>query len=305
MYYLIAIVFLCSGVLSCCESERQMQATHSGIAMWMCFCFVFFSRWCLDFMITVKEMPLRRKPLTIALLIFLMNVFMGDALTCHRAEYRIGQECCPMCPPGNRVHKHCTEFKSTSCLPCTEGTFLDELNGRTQCFPCANCDAGVGLKVKRLCTTTSNAVCEPLEGHYCIDPKEDGCVAAQTHRSCKPGQYISQRGTATTDTVCIDCTGETYSNGTFTSCQPHTECETRSLQQIRPGTHSTDSECGEQSSDVTIIIIISVVGPLLLIVTVALICLRKKRGKQCRGRTIAMVPEQATLNGVGIQEACD
>ncbi|XP_071392183.1 tumor necrosis factor receptor superfamily member 14-like [Centroberyx affinis] len=251
-------------------------------------------------------MPFRRKPLTIApLLIFLMNVITGDALTCPHAEYRRGQKCCPMCPPGNRVYKDCTDRNRTSCLPCTEGTFLDKPSERTECFPCANCDAGVGLKVKRLCTTTSDAVCEPLEGHYCIDPKEDGCAAAQTHRSCKPGQYISQTGTATTDTVCIDCTGETYSDGTFTSCQPHTKCESMRLQQIRPGTHSTDSECREQSSDKTIIITISVVVLLLLIGTDALICLIKKRGKQRTGRTIPMVLEQETLNGVGTPETCD
>ncbi|XP_071392260.1 tumor necrosis factor receptor superfamily member 14-like isoform X2 [Centroberyx affinis] len=228
--------------------------------------------------------------------IFLMNVFIGDALICHRAEYRIKEQCCPMCPPGNRVHKHCTDFKSTSCLPCSTGTFLDKLNGRAQCFLCANCDAGVGLKVKRLCTTTSNVVCEPLDGHYCIDPKEDGCAAAQTHRSCKPGQYISQTGTATTDTVCIDCTGETYSDGTFTSCQPHTKCESMRLQQIRPGTHSTDSECGEQSSDVEKIGLVALLLPLLIVIAViTYIYLRKKKTKENTGRERPTVPEQVLL----------
>ncbi len=30
-------------------------------------------------------------------------------------------------------------------------------------------------------------------------------------------------GTGSTDTVCADCTGDTYSNGSFSSCLPHTK----------------------------------------------------------------------------------
>lgn len=53
---------------------------------------------------------------------------------------------------------------------------------------------GSGLKVKTSCTTTSDTVCEPLEGFYCMDFAEEGCVAAQKHTSCQPGQYVSQEG---------------------------------------------------------------------------------------------------------------
>ncbi|CAB1330225.1 unnamed protein product, partial [Coregonus sp. 'balchen'] len=78
----------------------------------------------------------------------------------------------------NRVYKHCTEFTSTSRVPCVDSTFLDEPNG-------------LGLKVKQPCTPSSNTVCWTLEGFYCLDPTKDGCRAAQRHSSCKPGQYIS------------------------------------------------------------------------------------------------------------------
>lgn len=51
-------------------------------------------------------------------------------------------------------------------------------------------------KLKDKCTTTSNSVCEPLEGAYCVDVRDGGCARAQTHSSCKPGQHISERGWA-------------------------------------------------------------------------------------------------------------
>uniref|UniRef100_A0A4W5JTR6 TNFR-Cys domain-containing protein n=1 Tax=Hucho hucho TaxID=62062 RepID=A0A4W5JTR6_9TELE len=114
-------------------------------------------------------------------------------------EYRIGDECCPMCSLGRHVHKHCTEFTSTSCVPCVDSTFLDEPNGLMKCKVCTNCDAGFGLMVKQPCTPSPHSVCGPLEGLYCLDPTKDGCRAAQRHSSCKPGQYISH-----TDSLCLD-----------------------------------------------------------------------------------------------------
>uniref|UniRef100_A0A667WHR9 TNFR-Cys domain-containing protein n=1 Tax=Myripristis murdjan TaxID=586833 RepID=A0A667WHR9_9TELE len=209
------------------------------------------------------------------------------ALTCHGTKYRVGQECCRMCPPGNRVNKPCTKFTSTSCEPCTDGTFLDQLNGQTECFPCKKCDADAGLQVKRPCTTTSDAVCEPQDGFFCVDLRGDGCVAAQKHRSCKPGQYMSQR--ATTDTECSDCTGETYSNGTFTSCQPHTKCESEGLQQIRPGNHSADSECGpkhDSSNKTAIIVPLLLVAVIIVAVLTAAAMWRRKKRSPLKFKTL-------------------
>ncbi|XP_064778193.1 tumor necrosis factor receptor superfamily member 14-like isoform X2 [Oncorhynchus masou masou] len=140
---------------------------------------------------------------TIHILLVLESI--GSCIACGRAEYRIGDECCPMCSPGNRVHRHCTEFTSTSCVPCVDATFLDEPNGLIKCKVCINCDPGLGLMVKQPCTPSSDTVCGTLEGFYCLDPTKEGCRAAQRHSSCKPGQYISHTGTTSTDTVCADC----------------------------------------------------------------------------------------------------
>ncbi|XP_054868638.1 tumor necrosis factor receptor superfamily member 14-like [Amphiprion ocellaris] len=163
-------------------------------------------------------------------------------------------------PPGSRVKTDCSEFRLTSCLPCIDGTFMNRFTGLKECLPCISCDEGWSLKVKTSCTTTSDAVCEPLDGFYCIDPIGNNCVAARKHRICHPGQYINQTGTAFTDTVCSDCSNGTFSDGTFTSCQPHTQCESINLELIKAGTASTDAECGEKSSNVTVAVsIISVV----------------------------------------------
>uniref|UniRef100_A0A665X8M4 TNFR-Cys domain-containing protein n=1 Tax=Echeneis naucrates TaxID=173247 RepID=A0A665X8M4_ECHNA len=165
-----------------------------------------------------------------------------SVLSCHPAEYEIKDECCPKCQPGTHVKKDCTEFMSTSCQTCSNGTFMSQITGLKYCLPCTNCDTGSGVKVKRSCTKTLDAICEPLEGFYCIDTKEDSCVAAEKHSECKPGQYIITKGTASKDTLCSDCSHGTFSDGTLTSCRPQTKCDAEN-HLIKPGTAAADAEC--------------------------------------------------------------
>ncbi|KAM6924453.1 tumor necrosis factor receptor superfamily member 5-like [Xenentodon cancila] len=211
--------------------------------------------------------------------IIVTRVFSVQTLTCHWTEYQTGNECCPRCPSGSRVKTDCTEFRSTSCLRCEDGTFMDKPNGLKQCQQCATCDSGSGLKVKVRCQPESDTVCEPVEGFFCIDSGSRGCAAAQRHRSCEPGQYIQEQGTASSDTRCSDCSSGTFSNGTLTSCQPHTQCESKNLLLIKAGTSSTDAECGEQESRTAVVAAtVSTVVFLLLIglVVVVVIVFRKK-----------------------------
>ncbi|KAM4562503.1 tumor necrosis factor receptor superfamily member 5-like [Odontesthes bonariensis] len=126
---------------------------------------------------------------------------------------------------------------------------MDKPTKRTQCFPCTTCDSG--LKVKQSCAPTSDTVCGTMEGFFCVDPTKSGCAEAQKHKSCDPGQYISSRGTASTDSQCSACSSGTFSDGTLTSCQPHTQCESENLQLIKAGTSSADAECGENTSNRT------------------------------------------------------
>uniref|UniRef100_A0A673ZAE4 Tumor necrosis factor receptor superfamily member 14-like n=1 Tax=Salmo trutta TaxID=8032 RepID=A0A673ZAE4_SALTR len=234
-----------------------------------------------------------------AIPVILVLVSIGSCNACGRAEYRIGDECCPMCSPGNRVYRHCTEFTSTSCVSCVDSTFLDEPNGLIKCKVCTNCDPGLGLMVKQSCRPSSDTVCGTLEGFYCLDPTKDGCRAAQRHSSCKPGQYISHTGTTSTDSVCADCPGKTYSDGSLTSCQPHTECE---FLEIEPGTPWSDSECGEASLPTGFIA--GVLICFFLIGTIAGVCLFRMRKRGMVRREIvrniktlgSQIPTQASLD---------
>ncbi|XP_023267311.1 tumor necrosis factor receptor superfamily member 5-like [Seriola lalandi dorsalis] len=158
-----------------------------------------------------------------------------------------------------------------------EGTFMNHPTGLKQCYRCTNCDPGSGLRIKKSCTTTSDAVCEAQGGFYCTDSTKNSCVAAEKHTRCQPGQYISQKGTASKDTVCSDCRDATFSDGTFTSCQPHTQCESENLQLIKAGTAASDAECGERNSlKVTVIVICAVVLLLVIGLVVVLVLNRRK-----------------------------
>ncbi|XP_045898356.1 tumor necrosis factor receptor superfamily member 14-like, partial [Micropterus dolomieu] len=113
-------------------------------------------------------------------------------------------------------------------------------------------------------------------------------------------------GTAFTDTECSDCSSGTFSNGTFTSCLPHTQCESIDLQ-LKAGTASTDAECGEQSSDRTGAVIAAAVGGILFLLisgAVAKWYLSRKRKKwhpNRRRKTNADSP-QLPVNGAETSE---
>ncbi|XP_060930668.1 tumor necrosis factor receptor superfamily member 14-like [Limanda limanda] len=210
------------------------------------------------------KMNLRSKHLEAAsLLIFLVKILRVN-MTCHPTEFLIGTECCPLCPSGNRVNTHCTEFRSTSCLPCVKDTYMNLPTGLKNCFPCTTCGPDSGLKIYTLCTATTDSVCEPMQGFYCTDRIENHCAAAQRHKQCQPGKYIKHRGTAQTDSQCSDCSDGTFSDGTLTSCRPHTQCESQNLMQ--PGTASTDAECGSDSSNSRAVINVPLVVLGLLVI---------------------------------------
>ncbi|XP_047425519.1 tumor necrosis factor receptor superfamily member 14-like isoform X2 [Mugil cephalus] len=257
-----------------CEQQQMLSSCSNSLIP----C-VFGSR--KMFLLYVKTS--RRTSLrTSAFLIIVIKVLCCQTLTCRPEEYLIGNKCCPMCPPGNRVKIDCTEFRSTSCLYCGSGTYMDKATGRKQCFQCTNCDAGSGLKVKRSCTTTSDTVCEPLEGFFCIDLIKDQCEAAQKHKDCDPGQYIKENGTSSSDTVCSDCSYGTFSDGTLTSCHQHRQCESMNLQLITAGTKSTDSVCGEKTSNVGVIVgIINLVVVLVILIIVVAVLYYFRRKIKC------------------------
>uniref|UniRef100_A0A8C4Z0M8 TNFR-Cys domain-containing protein n=1 Tax=Gadus morhua TaxID=8049 RepID=A0A8C4Z0M8_GADMO len=203
------------------------------------------------------------------------NIAVVASIEClARNEYQAGTECCPECPPGEHLVKDCTHGIITECSTCPDGTFQAGHTKEQQCSACTKCEAGLGLKVKKSCSSTSDAVCEVLDGFFCSDSNGGGCRTAQRHTVCSPGQYIGQRGTADKDTECLHCTDGTFSNGTSTSCQNHTKWESVGL---NSGTDSTDSECGEPVAGIIpgVLLVIA----LMALIIKAIIHRKNKRGK--------------------------
>nr|XP_023691102.1 tumor necrosis factor receptor superfamily member 14-like isoform X3 [Paramormyrops kingsleyae]XP_023691103.1 tumor necrosis factor receptor superfamily member 14-like isoform X3 [Paramormyrops kingsleyae] len=221
--------------------------------------------------------------LQIYLIIILLCVNYNPCYACGQAEYKIGDECCPMCHPGTRVYRHCTAWTSTSCAPCIDFTFNDQPNGLEQCSPCTVCVKGLGVKTVRACTPSSDTVCGVLEGHYCINPYKGGCRAANKHTACRPGQFIKQPGSEYSDTVCEECSDNSYSNGSFISCKPHTDCESRGLDTVKAGDQAADSECkGKSDIGLTVKIAVSAVIIIIIIIAVtAVICRRRRKIPEC------------------------
>uniref|UniRef100_A0A4W4FI50 TNFR-Cys domain-containing protein n=1 Tax=Electrophorus electricus TaxID=8005 RepID=A0A4W4FI50_ELEEL len=203
--------------------------------------------------------------------VFIMNL-EPCLCECGRAEYNRNGGCCPMCAKGSRVYRHCTEDTSTTCVPCLESTYTAEANGLEKCSTCSVCDSG---KIKMKCTSSSDTVCEPLEGYHCIDENRDSCTQAVEHKTCSPGQYIKEKGTALKDTICHVCAAGTYSNGSLQTCQPHSKCEGLGIEEIKPGTNSSDVECGTIVSVPVIGGILGVVALVVIIVGVGM-TLKKK-----------------------------
>ncbi|KAL2103275.1 hypothetical protein ACEWY4_000143 [Coilia grayii] len=253
--------------------------------------------------------------LLITALILLLTV-SGVSPACGRAEYLTGQECCPTCGPGYCVWRDCTEYASTMCIPCLSGSYTEAPNGLKSCSSCTVCNSSAGLRVKRECTSTSDALCEPLEGHYCTDPIKDGCREVVQHTKCLPGKYIKQPGTAFSDAECDDCVGKTYSNGSFTSCRPHTQCELMGLEVLKEGSSSHDTECGRRPNSVGVIVgvIAGVIATATACGTGLFIYLKKKKRKRPNSaktpgvnvplRNTVAVQEENEVNGKG-QQPCE
>ncbi|KAK2850830.1 hypothetical protein Q5P01_007106 [Channa striata] len=135
-------------------------------------------------------------------------VLAVPALCCRDKEYttRDGQ-CCPMCQEGTIVQRDCTPQSGTRCAPCLSGTFMNQANGLTKCFPCTLCNPVQGLFEKQKCKAKTDTVCGVLSGYFCTSFSDDetGCSLAEKHKDCKRGQSIKESGTNRSDTVCEDC----------------------------------------------------------------------------------------------------
>uniref|UniRef100_A0A672NQD0 TNFR-Cys domain-containing protein n=1 Tax=Sinocyclocheilus grahami TaxID=75366 RepID=A0A672NQD0_SINGR len=211
--------------------------------------------------------------------------------TCSPEQYinQTGQSiviCLNYLMSGNHVYWDCSIDTSTTCVACPASTYSDEPSSSSKCFSCSVCEQDRGLRVNKVCTRSSDTVCGPLERFYCIEKKKDCCTLAVQHSECSPGQYIKQAGTGATDNVCADCTGDTYSNGSFSSCLQHTICEALGLTETNPGTHSSDTKCGNPSTVVARITPSVIVTLILIPVIIVFIFkhIRKKKQSKSSGK---------------------
>lgn len=46
---------------------------------------------------------------------------------------------------GSVVKRDCTPQSGTRCVPCVDGTYMDQPNTLTKCFPCSSCDQGTSI----------------------------------------------------------------------------------------------------------------------------------------------------------------
>ncbi|XP_069774602.1 tumor necrosis factor receptor superfamily member 11A-like isoform X7 [Narcine bancroftii] len=149
---------------------------------------------------------------------------------------------------------------------------------------CSMCPQELGLQIKHRCISTSNTVCGPREGYYCIE----NCQMAQKHKTCPPGQGVKTKGTPLKDTVCINCSNGTFSNvhSSTEECKKWTICENLNLVQMNPGSREADVECVKNNSPIILGIIL---GVIILLVVIAGFLWRKYKGliyksKCCRAK---------------------
>ncbi|XP_071022172.1 tumor necrosis factor receptor superfamily member 14-like isoform X2 [Oncorhynchus clarkii lewisi] len=156
---------------------------------------------------------------------------------CGPAEYKTND--------GLVVRRDCTLESSTSCMPCIRGTFMNEANGLTKCFPCSPCDPGQGLFTQTECKPTSNTVCDVLDGYYCRSYSSNSeCSLAVEHTHCSPGQSTKSPGTKTTDTVCEECQHGFYSQHGV-NCTAWTDCAAMGRVKTEDGHSRQDVICNK------------------------------------------------------------
>ncbi|XP_072537623.1 tumor necrosis factor receptor superfamily member 5-like isoform X2 [Salminus brasiliensis] len=210
-------------------------------------------------------------------LLNLLGVHVVLTYGCGPSEYRSGAgECCPMCSAGTVVLRDCLGDFSTSCKPCTRGTFMNNPNGFKNCFQCKSCDSEQGLYVSQMCTETSNTVCDILDGYYCTENPASECSFALKHRHCSPGEEIKAPGTKTLDTVCEACQSGYYSPLGI-NCIKWTDCSVRNQVQDKEGSSVQDVQCKSKPRERNGLIACTVLSLVLLIVSYV------KHRRQVRG----------------------
>ncbi|XP_034769687.1 tumor necrosis factor receptor superfamily member 14-like [Acipenser ruthenus] len=143
---------------------------------------------------------------TIILLLMTLSC-LGCASSCKTSvmQYKHNGMCCTRCDPGTKVKAHCGPNRGSTCEPCDSGTFFSQRNSDTKCQNCSQCLREMGLYTVQDCMSTSDTVCDCLEGYHCLNMTEKGCSRCEKHTACQPGYFIKRPGTYRKDTWCEEC----------------------------------------------------------------------------------------------------
>uniref|UniRef100_A0A665WZC7 Uncharacterized protein n=1 Tax=Echeneis naucrates TaxID=173247 RepID=A0A665WZC7_ECHNA len=106
-----------------------------------------------------------------------------------------------------------------------------------------------GLFALQNCTSTADTVCDVLSGYLCKSlANNKGCMMAEEHSQCAPGQGIKQLGTSRTDNVCED-----YFSQDVVACKLCSETQVK----VKEGGASTDIVCSDGSRNHSMVFVLS------------------------------------------------
>nr|XP_040049107.1 uncharacterized protein LOC120829218 isoform X1 [Gasterosteus aculeatus aculeatus] len=209
-----------------------------------------------------------------------VSVLVTPGTCCLSKEYELQSgRCCPMCHEGSVVKRDCTPQSGTRCVPCVDGTYMDQPNGLNKCFPCSSCDQGRGLFAKQNCTSTSDTVCDVIAGHFCTDLIEDKeCRSAHRHSDCEPGHRVKEPGTRRTDTTCEPCPAGSFSPQGV-NCSLCTNCSENQVE-VKGGNLTSDTVCEAASGRLYWLIAVPVVVLVMVPIGTLVVLWIKRRNQE-------------------------
>nr|XP_033467931.1 nerve growth factor receptor b [Epinephelus lanceolatus] len=178
----------------------------------------------------------RMNPAVIAVLLVVAGA-LANKEDCLSGQYTTSGECCEQCQPGEGVIKPCGATQ-TVCAPCLDSeTFSENFSHTEKCQPCTVC-TGL-LRMKAPCTDSNDATCVCNYNYY-MDELSQRCEPCT---KCPLGQGMLLSCEFDHDTVCEECTVDTYSDqeSSREPCIPCTTCDDGEM--LTPCTPISDTFC--------------------------------------------------------------
>ncbi|XP_062331125.1 nerve growth factor receptor b [Osmerus eperlanus] len=172
------------------------------------------------------------------LLLLLAVGTLANQEPCSSGQFTTSEECCKQCQPGEGVLKLCGATQ-TVCDPCLDSeTFSEIFSHIEKCQPCTHC-TGL-LRMQTPCTDSNNAICVCDYGYY-LNKLSNRCERCT---KCPEGQGMEYGCDHDRDTVCEECTRDSYSDqeSSREPCLPCTICDEGELE-VKACNSSSDTVC--------------------------------------------------------------